>query len=367
MERATTRQEFPSETPVELFISMPVGMYRALCMKEEDLFQIPSSCSHLRGLSWPSSPGDKRHKLRHPVILQSRVSYSIPQQHKHGRLADDQTRRPDNHHHVPVDLTCSISTMTYVDPTAQYLEPRGFGVSILVVNLIFLALAVVFVGVRACVRSMDKKFCVDDGFMIAGTIAYAGQIGLSSWACFTGLGAPDSQHNELMLSETKEIYVVWVIVYNFALALIKSAICLTMARIFAYQAKYVRATALSLIAITWAAFIIALVGILAGCQPISANWSNATGKCTGKLTFAVVTYIITATALFTDVAIVVLNISVLWKTMMPWSAKIQVFSFMSFASLASIFSIVRTVFLTDLSDITTLDTSNQGQVNASGE
>lgn len=257
--------------------------------------------------------------------------------------------------------------MTPVDPTAQYLEPQGFGLAILVVNLVFLALSVMFVGTRACVRVLDRKFSVDDGFMVAGTIAYAGQIGLSSWSCFTGLGAPDSAHNALMLTETKKIYIVWIIVYNLALALIKSAICLTMSRIFAYQAKYVRASALTLLGITWAAFVVALVGILVGCQPISANWEDATGKCSSKLTLATLTYTITATALFTDMAIVVLNATVLWKTMMPRSSKVQVFCFMSFASLASIFSIIRTVYLVNLSDITNFDTNNQGQVNATRE
>lgn len=257
--------------------------------------------------------------------------------------------------------------MNPVDPTAQYLEPRGFGFAILVVNLALLVLVVIFVGIRTCVRVLDRKFCVDDGFMVAGTIAYTGQIGLSSWSCFTGLGSSDSQHNALMLSETKKIYVVWVIVYNFALALIKSAVCLTMIRIFAYQAKYIRVTALTLIGITWAAFVVALVGVLVDCQPISANWSDASGTCSTTLTYAAVTYTITATALFTDLAIVVLNASVLWKTMMPRSSKIQVFGFMSFASLASIFCIVRTIFLTSKSSITTVDTNNQGQVNATRE
>lgn len=257
--------------------------------------------------------------------------------------------------------------MTPVDPTTQYMSPRDFGLAILIVNIICLALAVICVGVRACVRILDRKFCVDDGFMVAGIVAYAGQIGLSSWSCFTGLGAPDPRHNDLMLSEVKKIYIVWVIVYNLALALVKSSICLTMTRIFAYQAKYVRASALTLIAITWAAFVVALIGILVGCQPISANWSNSSGKCSGKLTYAVVTYFITSTALFTDMAIVVLNISIIWKTMMPMSSKIQVFSFMSFASLASLFSIIRTVFLTKSSGVTTVDTSNQGQVNATSE
>lgn len=257
--------------------------------------------------------------------------------------------------------------MTLVDPTIVLLGPTGFSLAILIVNLVFLALAIIFVGVRTHVRARDRNFCVDDGFLVAGTLAYAGQIGLSSWACFTGLGAPDAQHNGVMLAETKKIYVVWVIVYNVALALVKSAVCLTMMRIFAYQARYVRPTAWSLMAITWAAFAVALVGILVGCQPISASWSNASGKCSSRLTYAIVTYMITATSLLTDVAIVVLNAAVLWKTMMPRSSKIQVFSFMSFASLASIFSIIRTVFLTNSSDITTLDTSNQGQVNAAGE
>lgn len=257
--------------------------------------------------------------------------------------------------------------MTPVDPTAQYLEPQGFGLAILIVDFIFLALAVIAVGIRAWVRALDGKFSVDDGFMVAGTITYAGEVGLSSWSCFTGLGAPDSHHNAIMLAETKRIYIVWVIVYNFALALIKSGICLTMARIFAHQAKYVRVAALTLLGITWAAFIVALVGILMGCEPISANWSDASGKCSSKLTLATLTYTITATALFTDLAMVVLNAAVLWKTMMPRSSKIQAFSFMSFASLASIFSVIRTVFLTNLSDVTNFDTSNQGQVNAAGK
>lgn len=257
--------------------------------------------------------------------------------------------------------------MTPVDPTAQYLEPRGFGLAILVVDFIFLALAVISVTIRACVRALDGKFSVDDGFMVAGTIAYTGGIGLSSWSCFMGLGAPDSQHNAIMLVGTKRIYIVWVVVYNFALALIKSGICLTMARIFAYQARYIRVAAFALLGITWAAFIVALVGILMGCEPISANWENATGKCSSKLTLATLTYTITATALFIDLAMVVLNAAVLWKTMMPRSSKIQAFSFMSFASLASTFSIVRTVILTNLSGMTNFDTNNQGEVNAAGE
>lgn len=192
------------------------------------------------------------------------------------------------------------------------------------------------------------------------------QVGVSSWSCFTGLGSPDSQHNALMLSETKHAYVIWALVYNFALAFIKTSICLTLIRIFAYQTKYIYTSVFSLIGITWMGYLVSLMGTLLDCRPISAAWDEK-GKCSNRFTFASLTYTVTATALFTDMSIVVLTAIVLWRTMMPWSTKIQVFGFMSFASLASVFLIIRSIYISHFAGRTNIDTSNLGTINAASK
>ncbi|KXH63295.1 hypothetical protein CSAL01_13158 [Colletotrichum salicis] len=238
-----------------------------------------------------------------------------------------------------------MSLSTNLDPDLRILEPEHLPLAIIVISSIFLVISVICVGVRTSVRLIEGTFGLDDGLMLAGTVVYVPSVGLTIYGCLVGLGTLQEKLNMWMFSEALKIYIIWILVYVIALALVKSSVCLTIQRIITTN-NGLRITVWVLLGVTWASFMITFVGTLLYCQPVEAMWTptmilSGEGKCGSVDVFIALGHVATSSAIVTDLALVVVPAIILWGTQMKTQTKLQVFGLLSFASVASIITMVR--------------------------
>ncbi|KAJ0326979.1 hypothetical protein COL5a_006535 [Colletotrichum fioriniae] len=161
-------------------------------------------------------------------------------------------------------------------------------------------------------------------------------VGLTIYGCLVGLGTLQEKLNMWMFSEALKIYIIWILIYVVALALVKSSVCLTIQRIITTN-NALRITVWVLLGVTWASFMITFIGTLLYCQPVEAIWTptmilSGEGKCSSVDVLIAIGHVATSSAIVTDLALVVVPAIILWGTQMKTQTKLQVFGLLSFAS-----------------------------------
>jgi hypothetical protein len=170
-----------------------------------------------------------------------------------------------------------------------------------------------------------------------------------------GLGRLNKDLNAWQQKESLKYYIIWILVYVFALATVKSSICITIMRI-ANTKMNMRITVYVLLAVTWASFFITFIGTLLYCSPVNAIWTPMlviTGKatCAPVQTFVIIGHTATVSTILTDMALVVVPAIILWNTQMKRQAKLQAFGLLSFASIASVITMVRIPYVNRFSQM----------------
>jgi len=145
-----------------------------------------------------------------------------------------------------------------------------------------------------------------------------------------------------------KLYIIWILMYVIALALVKSSVCMTIQRITSTRIS-LRITIWILLAITWASFSITFVGTLTYCQPVRAIWTpklilSGEATCAPVKTLVIIGHVATTSTIITDMALVVVPGVMLWNTQIKRQAKLQAFGLLSFASVyVSSFSLTITI------------------------
>ncbi|RGP81316.1 integral membrane [Fusarium longipes] len=236
------------------------------------------------------------------------------------------------------------------DDTPGTVDLEGFPLAITIVVLVFMVLAIMAVGVRIIVRSIDKNLGLDDWLLITGMLAYIADTGLAVYGTSVAFGSKDDKLNKWMHAEGQKIYIIWNSVYFVAVALIKTSVCVTLLRIANAAVPVLRYSIWALFCLIWASFLVTFFGIVTFCRPISAPWGPEIegvdgATCGTTATLMGIAHTNTATSIVTDIACVVIPGILLWKTRMSTMAKIQVLCLLSLASLASIATIIRAPFI----------------------
>jgi hypothetical protein len=167
-------------------------------------------------------------------------------------------------------------------------------------------------------------------------VAYTVATGLTIYCVYSGLGRLTEDLNAWQASEAMKYYIIWILVYVNALATVKSSICITIMRI-ASMNKNLRYAVYSLLAVTWASYLITFVGTLLYCRPVSAIWTpsliaSGKGSCAPVETFIIIAHTATVSTILTDLGLVVVPAVMLWNTQMKKQQKLQAFGLLSFAS-----------------------------------
>jgi hypothetical protein len=186
-------------------------------------------------------------------------------------------------------------------------------------------------------------------------IAYIAATVLAIYDVHIGLGRLNKDLNAWQQSESLKYYIIWILVYVFALATVKSSICITIMRI-ASQKMNMRITVYALLAVTWASFFITFIGTLLYCSPVNAIWTpmlviSGKATCAPVQTFVIIGHTATVSTILTDMALVVVPGIILWNTQMKRQAKLQAFGLLSFASIASVITMVRIPYVNKFSQM----------------
>ncbi|KAL7628345.1 hypothetical protein AAE478_002547 [Parahypoxylon ruwenzoriense] len=199
------------------------------------------------------------------------------------------------------------------------------------------------------VRAVENVFGLDDALMLFGTLVYMAEVALSTYASFVGLGTHDSSHNAFLAEEGKKYFTIWILVYVHALATVKSSVCITILRIAGTRTA-MRIAIWTLLAITWASYLVTFIGDMLVCQPIEASWKpelvlEGKAYCSPMELMIGLSHTATGSTVATDLACAVLPGIVLWNTQMDKKAKLSAYALLSFASIASIVTIIRAFYI----------------------
>ncbi|KAK8061690.1 hypothetical protein PG994_008056 [Apiospora phragmitis] len=224
-----------------------------------------------------------------------------------------------------------------VDPNRLWVEHLdGTGLATVVTSVICGFVSIVVVGLRCFMRSGDKTFGLDDGFMLGGLILYIVDVVLGSIGSMHGLGTVNAKLNTTMMIEATKYLMIWMLIYVCGLMLIKASICMTLWRIASTNKTY-RVCILLLLAIIVGNFLTTFIGVLLLCSPVEANWNTALvaqgkARCASMDAMIGLSYTSTAVSIATDMACAVLPGVILWRTQMAFRAKISVAVLLSFGS-----------------------------------
>lgn len=132
-------------------------------------------------------------------------------------------------------------------------------------------------------------------------------------------------------------YFMWIITYLLAMVTLKTAVCVTLLRILPRTQHKMRIAVWVLLAICWVAWAIDFMAVLLLCRPIEASWNSnlvAEGKaeCGSQVVLIVVSHILTAASIITDIGCTILPGIMLWKMQMHRTSKLEVFALLSIAS-----------------------------------
>lgn len=149
-------------------------------------------------------------------------------------------------------------------------------------------------------------------------------------ALLAGLGRHDRFLEPWQASSALKFYVIWIFNYITALAIVKSAVCVTILFVTSTKPR-LRVAIYALLATTWASFFITIIGTLLYCRPVSTIWTGQ-GKCAPVATFVILGHVATVSTILTDLGLVIVPAMILWDTQMKKQQKLQALALLSFAS-----------------------------------
>jgi hypothetical protein len=160
--------------------------------------------------------------------------------------------------------------------------------------------------------------------------------GLAVYGLLVGLGRREKELNQWQWSEALKYYIIWILMYVIALAIIKSSICLTILRV-ATTKKSLRIATWGLLVVTWCSFLITFLGTLLFCRPVSAAWLpqlilSGKGTCAPIYRLVVIGHVATVSTIVTDLALVIVPGILLSGTQMQRQVKLQAWGLLSFGS-----------------------------------
>ncbi|KAF4985670.1 hypothetical protein FDECE_16401 [Fusarium decemcellulare] len=226
-----------------------------------------------------------------------------------------------------------------VDPDATSVEPKGLALVHLSFTIIFGVLSTIVIILRCWVRISHNVFATDDRLMLIGYVIFACLVGISSRSAYVGLGTRDEHLNEKITMRGRQFLWLFQIFYCSCLVFIKASICVTLLRIAVLKVHRI---------ISWVTLVasiistlIVLIGLLAICQPVTANWDSSAGKCAPVIVLTSLSYLVSASSVVTDLVCAILPGFMLYKAQMKLATKVSISIILGLGVLASIATIIR--------------------------
>ncbi|UPL03040.1 hypothetical protein LCI18_013974 [Fusarium solani-melongenae] len=222
---------------------------------------------------------------------------------------------------------------------ATRVEPVGLALVHLICTIIFAVFSSAIVGLRCWVRVSHHVFATDDGLMLLGWLLYMFLAGVSCHGVYVGLGTRDERLNAAITKHGRQFLWLFQMFYCSSLIFIKASICVTLLRIAV--ARTHRIIAWATLTASCISTCIVLIGLLAICQPVTANWDLSSGKCAPPNVLTSLSYLVSASSVVTDLVCAILPGFMLYKSHMKTATKISISIVLGLGVLASIATIIR--------------------------
>ncbi|KAM5354602.1 hypothetical protein ACJ41O_001249 [Fusarium nematophilum] len=230
-----------------------------------------------------------------------------------------------------------------VDPIATTITPTGLALVLLVVTLFFVVPCAVVVILRSWIRVRHGVFGMDDGLMLVGWVLFMCVVGITSRGTYAGIGMRDEDLNDNMQQDGRMYTFLFQTFYCCSLLFIKSSICATLLRIAIERIH--RIIIWMTLAASYIPTLTVIIGLLATCRPISANWDPNAGVCSPPIVIMSLSYLVSATTVATDWICAILPGFMLYKARMKRATKVSISIILGLGVLASIATIVRLPYL----------------------
>ncbi|KAI1341521.1 hypothetical protein F5Y15DRAFT_376356 [Xylariaceae sp. FL0016] len=228
--------------------------------------------------------------------------------------------------------------------TTKYepIEPEGLARVLLVVTIVMTLLTTIVVALRLYVRRMTRTTAIDDWIMLAGYILNLAHNASVIVLSVSGIGSHDDVITVGMQYKIGLWTMIWQFIYVLDGALIKSSIIFAMLRL-ATQRKY-KFILWGLFALAWITWQISWPVAIFQCKPVSAAWGEP-GDCTsGQKVILNVSYFVSATNIFTDLATALTPILLLRHVQLAPNIKLLTMFILSLGVLASVATTIRITY-----------------------
>ncbi|KAH7109719.1 hypothetical protein B0J13DRAFT_516841 [Dactylonectria estremocensis] len=229
-----------------------------------------------------------------------------------------------------------------VDPLATTLTPHGIGLALFIISISFSVLSAIIIGLRCWVRIRDRIFGTDDALMLVGWVLFIGVVGIVCRGTFAGIGASDDRLNAHLLQDGWMYFWFILTFVCCSLIFVKGSICVTLLRIAVE--KIYRIIIWATLVVSCISPFIVIIGLMAICRPISANWDRSAGECSPPIVITGLSYLVSATSVATDLICAILPGFMLYKAQMKRATKISITIILGLGVLASIATIIRLAY-----------------------
>ncbi|ETS84954.1 hypothetical protein PFICI_02979 [Pestalotiopsis fici W106-1] len=228
--------------------------------------------------------------------------------------------------------------------TTEYepIHPEGLALGLMVVTIIMTILSTFVVCLRFWVRKMSSSYFVDDWLMLAGWIINVAHNASVIVLSVSGIGSHDDIITVGMQYKMGLWTIIWQFLYVLDGALIKSSIIMTMMRL-ANKKRY-KYILWGLFALAWITWQISWPVAIFQCKPVAAAWGEP-GDCTsGQSVILNVSYFVSATNIFTDMATALTPILLLRHVQLAPRVKLITMFILSLGVFASIATTIRITY-----------------------
>ncbi|KAF4983784.1 hypothetical protein FZEAL_868 [Fusarium zealandicum] len=232
-----------------------------------------------------------------------------------------------------------------IDPSITTVNPEGLGLVIFGVTIFFSVPSAIVIALRCWIRAKHGVFGLDDGLMTIGwaEVLFACVVGVVSRGTYAGIGTRDEFLNDNMQRDGRMYIWLFQTCYCCSLLFIKGSICINLLRIAVERTHRI---------ILWVTLtascistLIVIIGLMAMCRPIAANWDKDAGQCSPPTVIVSLSYLVSAAAVATDWVCAILPGFMLYKTQMKTATKVSISIILGMGILASIATIVRLPYI----------------------
>ncbi|CAJ2509653.1 Uu.00g146790.m01.CDS01 [Anthostomella pinea] len=229
--------------------------------------------------------------------------------------------------------------------TTKYepIQPEGLALALMVTTIVMTILTTIIVALRFYVRNLTHTTSVDDWLMLAGWIINVGHNASACVLAVSGIGSHDDVITVGMQLNLGLWTMIWQFLYVLDGALIKSSIIWAMLRL-ATQRKY-KYILWGLFSLAWITWQISWPVAIFQCKPVAAAWGAVPGDCTsGQTVILNVSYFVSATNIFTDLATALTPILLLRHIQLAPRVKILTMFILSLGVFASVATTIRITY-----------------------